>query len=68
MISFEFHLEKWHEKTLETVAALGFSGPISFSVLLVGGQYRTRTCDPMHVKHVLIPAELTVQRGLQELL
>ena len=31
-----------------------------------GGQYRTRTCDPMHVKHVLIPAELTVQRGLQE--
>ena len=29
-----------------------------------GGQYRTRTCDPMHVKHVLIPAELTVhQRG-----
>ena len=36
MISFEFHLEKWHEKTLETVAALGFSGPISFSVLLVG--------------------------------
>ena len=33
-----------------------------------GGQYRTRTCDPMHVKHVLIPAELTVQRGLQELL
>ena len=28
-----------------------------------GGQYRTRTCDPMHVKHVLIPAELTVHRG-----
>ena len=27
-----------------------------------GGQYRTRTCDPMHVKHVLIPAELTVHR------
>ena len=28
-----------------------------------GGQYRTRTCDPMHVKHVLIPAELTVHCG-----
>ena len=27
-----------------------------------GGQYRTRTCDPMHVKHVLIPAELTVHQ------
>ena len=45
MISFEFHLEKWHEKTLETVAALGFSGPISFSVLLVGCGGRTRTYD-----------------------
>ena len=29
---------------------------------LFGGQYRTRTCDPMHVKHVLIPAELTVHQ------
>ena len=37
---------------------------IAISRFLYGGQYRTRTCDPMHVKHVLIPAELTVhQRG-----
>ena len=25
-----------------------------------GGRYRTRTCDPLHVKQVLIPAELIV--------
>ena len=36
MISFEFHLEKWHEKTLETVAVTGFSAPISKSVRIVG--------------------------------
>ena len=27
-----------------------------------GGRYRTRTCDPLHVKQVLIPAELTVRQ------
>ena len=26
-----------------------------------GGRYRTRTCDPPHVKRMLIPAELIVQ-------
>ena len=26
-----------------------------------GGRYRTRTCDPLHVKQMLIPAELTVR-------
>ena len=28
-----------------------------------GGRYRTRTCDPLHVKQVLIPAELTVRHS-----
>ena len=27
----------------------------------VGGRYRTRTCDPPHVKRMLIPAELIVR-------
>ena len=40
----------------------GLFALISFLVQLDGGQYRTRTCDPMHVKHVLIPAELTVHQ------
>ena len=26
-----------------------------------GGRYRTRTCDPPHVKRMLIPAELIVR-------
>ena len=36
--------------------------PYDFEVF-VGGRYRTRTCDPLHVKQVLIPAELTVRRS-----
>ena len=28
---------------------------------LSGGRYRTRTCDPPHVKRMLIPAELIVR-------
>ena len=30
---------------------------------MYGGRYRTRTCDPLHVKQVLIPAELTVRHS-----
>ena len=36
--------------------------PFYFEVF-VGGRYRTRTCDPLHVKQVLIPAELTVRHS-----
>ena len=34
----------------ETVETSGLFALISFLVQLDGGQYRTRTCDPMHVK------------------
>ena len=36
---------------------------IAVSRLFLGGRYRTRTCDPLHVKQVLIPAELTVRHS-----
>jgi len=36
MISFEFHLEKWHEKAPKPLWFLGFFEPISFSVRIVG--------------------------------
>ena len=37
--------------------------PLRFQGFLYGGRYRTRTCDPLHVKQVLIPAELTVRHS-----
>ena len=37
--------------------------PLRFQGFLHGGRYRTRTCDPLHVKQVLIPAELTVRHS-----
>ena len=38
-------------------------GIVEIPRLFVGGRYRTRTCDPLHVKQVLIPAELTVRHS-----
>ena len=58
---FLSRLKKWAQKSPEVVETSGLFALISFLVQLDGGQYRTRTCDPMHVKHVLIPAELTVR-------
>ena len=37
---------------------------IKFGFLKYGGRYRTRTCDPPHVKRMLIPAELIVRVSL----
>ena len=53
---------KMGAKSPEVVETSRLFALISFLVQLDGGQYRTRTCDPMHVKHVLIPAELTVHQ------
>ena len=43
MISFEFYLKKWQEKTQKPLWFLGFLEPISFSVHNFGCGGRTRT-------------------------
>ena len=38
-----------------------YKNAATFVAAFYGGRYRTRTCDPPHVKRMLIPAELIVR-------